>query len=273
MTRDVVTDLARQFNAHKLSATGVSAAAFPNRAEMPIDAPFQKVVVTIGDWYLTELRADRDVLWSSATREEQSSLSEFQSLLSIQRNSFAHPADSELALKAQAWRDRIRSSLSDPAVDSSMADAILTELVSALRVLCGIAARMSTDPSHLQRWRNVANASPEEEVLAVYADLGRHLFDSRKTHVVQQFVKHPDLKRAKSTEERANVAAVVVLGITTAPLRQPYSKLLDEFTLIGDSRAAALLLLAHAVQAAGIHGSRLQTVLKELWDVIERPPV
>ncbi|WAX58324.1 hypothetical protein M6B22_06040 [Jatrophihabitans cynanchi] len=228
------------------------------------------MAIAIGDWYLTQLRGDVNVVRAVATPQEKSALSHFYRLLKDQRDYSAHPADYDRKVEAEAWREDVRQKRSQPLADGNLIDALVNELCTALDCLCVVAARIVNDPIDSQSWRETAALSPEEEVRAVYANLGRHLPEHRVKYVALQFSKHPDLARAKSRQQRANIGELVVLGVLATPLRVPYDEILDEFGFIGDSRASALLLIAHGVQASGVPEARLVSVLREAWDAVQR---
>ena len=270
MSAERAAELADRFSAFKRLAAGATAADFPMRAISAPGARFQDVAIAVGDWYLTQLRGDVNVIRSCADAKEKARLGRFYRLLKDQRDYIAHPADYDRKAEAEEWRADVRQR-SNPSEERALADELLSELCAALECLCVVAARIVNSPSDSGAWRQTAAASPEEEVRAVYSNLGRHLPENRLKHVVLQFSKHPEVARARSRQQRANVGELVALGVLAAPLRVPYDEILDEFGLVGDPRASALLLLAHGAQAAGVSDSRLVDVLREMWGAVQRP--
>jgi len=268
MTVSRAAELAEQFSSFKRLAAGVPAPGFPRNEVSGNAARFQDVAISIGDWYLTQLRADVNLVRSHANQREKSVLKRFYRLLKDQRDYCAHPADFDRAVEAEAWRDDVQRS--EGTRDADLVEALLDELCVALDCLCVVAAQIVRNSSYRRDWLRLAALSPEEEVRAVYANLGRHLPENRVTFVARQFSNHPDLARARSPQERGNVGELVVLGILSAPLRVPYDEILDELGLVGDPRAASLLLIAHGVQAAGLAEARLIPVLGEVWDAVQR---
>jgi hypothetical protein len=270
MSVERAVELAERFSGFKRLAAGAPAAEFPGEKVSSPRASFQEVAIAIGDWYLTQLRGDVNVIREGAAPQEKSALSRFYRLLKDQRDYSAHPADYDRKAEAEAWREDVRRKRSQPSADRDLIDALVNELCTALDCLCVVAARIVNHATDSQAWRETAALSPEEEVRAVYSNLGRHLPEHRLKYVALQFNKHPDLARAKSRQQRANVGELVALGVLAAPLRVPYDEILDEFGLIGDSRASALLLIAHGVQASGVPEARLIPVLGEVWDAVQR---
>lgn len=270
MSTERAAELAERFSGFKRLAAGASAAEFPGETASFAGVSFQDVAIAIGDWYITQLRGDVNVIRAGASPQEKSTLSRFHRLLKDQRDYAAHPADYDRKAEAEAWRENVRHKRSQPSADRDLIDALVHELCTALDCLCGVAARIVKNPTDSRAWREAAALSPEEEIRAVYSNLGRHLPEYRLKYVVLQFSKHPDLARAKSRQERANVGELVVLGTLTAPLRVPYDEILDEFGLVGDSRASALLLIAHGVQASGVPDARLITAIRQVWNVVQR---
>lgn len=270
MSAEHAVEFADRLSSFKRLAAGVPSAAFPAAAISGSGARFQDAAIAIGDWYLTQLRGDVDLIRSHADATEKSLLGRFHRLLKDQRDYIAHPADYDRKAEAEAWREdvRQRSKLSG---GDALVNELVGELCAALECLCDVAARIVKNPRQSEAWRQMAAASPEEEVRAVYDNLGRHLPANRLKHLVLQFTKHPELARARSPRQRANIAELVALGVLAAPLRVPYDEILDEFGLVGDARAAALLLLAHGAQAAGVPDSRMLGVLKDMWEVLDGP--
>lgn len=269
MNRARAVELGAQLSQFKRLATGAPAVDFPS---VPVSdaARFPGVAISVGEWYLTQLNADMNVIRARATSQERSTLTRFYRLLKDQRNYSAHPADYERAVEAEAWRRGVQREQPGQSSDGQLIDALLDELCTALECVCAIAARIVRSPPDSQSWRQAAASSPEEEMQAAYANIGRYLPPNRLTYAVIQFNKHPELRKAKTIADRGNIAELVALGILVAPLRVPYDELLDEFGLIGDARASALLLLAHGLQAAGIPQSRFPAALTEIWEAVQR---
>ncbi|TWE12590.1 hypothetical protein BKA23_1404 [Rudaeicoccus suwonensis] len=146
---------------------------------------------------------------------------------------------------------------------------MFVELEGALETLCQVAGRVRQDQLGTAAWRNHAAMSPESEMLAVLADIGRDALDEgRLAYAVRRFKGHPALNRARTPADRASVAAVIALEINLRPLSVQYDQILDEFGLIGDAMGYALLLVAHGVEAAGYTGDRLIDVLRKAWPEI-----
>jgi hypothetical protein len=272
MSAEHAAEFADRLSGFKRLAVGVPSAAFPATAISLPGARFQDAAIAIGDWYLTQLRGDVDVIRSHADARERSLLGRFYRLLKDQRDYIAHPADYDRKAEAEAWREDVRQR-SNPSEGDALVNELVTELCAVLECLCAVAARIVNNPKQSEAWRQMAAASPEEEVRAVYENLGRHLPQNRLKYVVLQFTKHPELARARSPRQRANIGELVALGVLAAPLRVPYDEILDEFGLVGDARASALLLLAHGAQAAGVPDSRFMDVLMDIWEVLQRPGV
>lgn len=263
-------ELAEQLSNHKRLATGSPCASFPRGEFAAAGLSFKDCVTAIWRWYGEKLRADVRELTSHANAQERATASQFALLLKDQRHLDQH-ANYDRATEAREWRDSLtkqESSGTDEA--SALTAGFLAELCGALECLCVVAARVARNPSDSGSWRQLAALAPEEEMRSVLANLGRQLDPRRLGHAVRQFDQHPALRRARSIQDRANVAELVALGVLIAPLRVPYDEILDEFGLIGDGRASALLLLAHGVQAAGVQDGRLISVLREVWSAAQR---
>lgn len=271
MSTKHAAELSERLSNFKRMATGSAAPGFPEERITPAGVSFSEVAIAIGDWYLTQLRADLNVIRTVAMPADRATLKNFYFLMKDQRNYSAHPADYDRKAEAEAWREHVR--LRTPSQRSSDVDLInelMGELCTALDCLCRVAAMIVRNPTHSRKWQDAAAMSPEEEMKAVYANLGRRLPPYQLNNVVRRYSQHPDLARAKSRQERANIAELVAVAHLSAPLQVPYDELLDEFGLVGDSRASALLLIAHGVQASGVPRSHLIAAVQPVWDATQR---
>ena len=152
----------------------------------------------------------------------------------------------------------------DPVVE-----ALLVELEGALKCLNQVANRVRQENLGAEAWRQHSAMSPESEMLAVFADIGRDSIDERRiAYAVRRFTSHRALSRARTPGDRAKVAAVIALEVNLEPLSIRYDELLDEFGLIGDPMGHALLLFAHGAEVAGYTGERLLVVLRRAWPEI-----
>jgi hypothetical protein len=270
MTLERAIELAEQLSKFKRLATGSSCAPFPRDVIASTDVTFKDAVTAIWGWYEEQLSADVREIASRADPQARPMLSQFSRLLKDQRHVDQHP-DYDRAAEARAWRNTVEGQSSGASTETNqLVSALLRELCTALECLCAVAARIARSPSDSQSWRMLAALSPEEEMRAVLANIGRQLQPNRLGYAVRQFDKHPELRGAGSSQARAQVAELVALGVSLAPLSVAYDEILDEFGLVGDARGTALLLLAHGVQASGFHGMRLVPVLREVWEAVQR---
>jgi hypothetical protein len=269
MTLQRALEFASQLCQFKRLATGSPCSPFPADEVADADVTFERVVTAVYKWYGEQLRDDIRHLMAKADAQERELLGSFGRLLSIQRNADQH-ADFPGAAEAQEWRDSVAEDPSDGRPSRSLLiAAFIDELGIALDCLCGIAARLARDPAQAMAWRKLAAATAEEEVRAVFDNIGRHPPQGKFEYAVRQFKGHPELRRAKSPRDRAQVAELVAVGVSLAPLSVAYDEILDEFGLIGDHMGYALLLLAHGVQASGFNGARLIPVLEGVWHAVQ----
>ncbi len=269
MTLDRVVELAGQLSNFKRLATGSSCAPFPRDVIASTDVTFKDAVTAIWGWYEEQLSADVREITSRADPQVRPTLSQFSRLLNDQRHVDQHP-DYDRAAEAKAWRNTVEGQSSGASTETNqLVAALLRELCTALECLFAVAARIVRSPPDSQAWRMLAARSPDEEMRAVLVNIGRQLQPNKLGYAVRQFDKHPELRRARSSQERAQVAELVALGVSLAPLSVAYDEILDEFGLLGDARGSALLLFAHGVQAAGFHGTRLVPVLRVVWEAVQ----
>lgn len=266
MNLDSAMASAARLSRLKQLATGSPCPPFPvdDVAEARM---FGQVVTVVYKWYTEQMRDDVRHLASTSERSERMVVEAFGRLLNRQRHLDQH-ADYADAAEARAWRANVTQE-ADGSSDGNLSEALLGELDLALAELCEIAARIGRDPAKRQAWSELAASSPEEEVRAVFANMGRQPQQRAFDYAVRQFKSHPGLRSARSPQERAQVAELVAVGVTLAPLSVAYDEILDEFGLIGHQLGYALLILAHGVQATGVRGSRLIPVLQGVWHALQ----
>jgi hypothetical protein len=268
MTLARVTELTSQLGQHKRLAVGATSplSPFPERSVTGNTVTFKAAVTAIWTWYSEQMRHDLQFLLARATYAEKSTLGDFKRLLDDQRH-FNEHADYDRAKEALAWRDA-QAGAGAPS-DRDLVEALFVELEGALETLCQVAGRVRQDQLGTEAWRNHVAVSPESEMLAVLADIGRDAIDERRlAYAVRRFTGHRALNRARTPADRARVAAVIALEINLEPLSVQYDRILDEFGLIGDPMGHALLIIAHGVEAAGYTGDRLMEVLRMAWPEI-----
>ena len=263
--RELVNDLER----HKRLAVGGdgSVPAFRLGTLDPGRVPFTDAATEVWTWYSERLRHDLQFLTPRGSYQQKATLRAFEKLLDNQRHLNQH-ADYERTADAKAWRDSLAEDGS-VASDQVLLAGLLGELCKALDSLVAIAATVSRDEAGREAWRVHVQRTPESEVRGVLADIGRGLPAARVETIVRRFTGHPRLRNARTPSERLRIAAVVVLEMNLEPLSVPYTEVLDEFGLIGDPLGYALLLMAHATQAAGYSGGRLIPVLRKVWPEIQ----
>lgn len=268
MNADRVVRLAEDLDRIKRIAVGSGCPAFPRAQIAETNVSFTVAVTAIWKWYSEKLRHDLHFLTPRAHYKERIMLRDFSLLLDGQRHANEH-ADFDRANEAQEWRASIASDGDDPS-DGEMIDALLEELVAALDTLTLIAVRVTRDTSGVAAWRTHETRSPESEIQAVLADIGRDTLPQRRVDtVVRRFEGHPKLRSARTPQDRARIAAAVAMEMSLEPLSIPYSEILDEFGLIGDSLGLSVLLVAHGVEAAGITGAGLLPVLRRAWSEVQ----
>lgn len=269
MSLDRALALVEQLSRLKRLATGSPCAAFPTNKVASAAVTFEDLATAVYKWYWEQLRGDVNYMSSCASHAQRSVLSNFTQILSDQRHVDQH-ADYERAANAYQWRAELQGAPSDGHPSHNpLSVALLGELCVALECLCTIAADIGRDNSKRVAWSQIAATSPEEEIRAVYRNIGRHPPLPVVSHAVRQFRSHPDLRRAATPAARAQLAEAVVVGSSFGPLVVAYDEIVDEFGLIGDPRAASLLLLAHAAQSAGVQRRSLIPVLKNAWAAIQ----
>lgn len=267
MTLDRVVTAFGNLTRNKRMAVGESCAEFPRSALEAGDVSFNNTVTAIWTWYREELRHDLDFLAPRGDDQQRTTLKEFGDLLDVQRH-FNQHANYDRADEAQAWRKANGSNGVEPS-DAVLIDALLNRLEIALNTAVAIAARVCRDASTAYDWRNHNARTPESEMRAVLADIGLGKLNQRRVDtIVRRFKSHPELKRAKTSQDRANIAAVVAMEMNLAPLTTTYNTILDEFGLIGHPLGFSLLLVAHGVENAGNKGGNLIPVLHDAWECI-----
>jgi hypothetical protein len=268
MTLDRVVRLADDLDRIKRMTLGSGCPPFPRQSVAPANVTITVVVTAIWRWYREKLRHDLQFLTSRASNQQKKALRDFEVLLDDQRHYNEH-ADFKRAAEAQVWRAAIPSHGQDPS-DEEMVDALLGELSLALDVLRTIAHKVSRDAAGMEAWRKHDARTPETEIRAVLADIGRDDLPPRRIDtVVRRFEGHPKLRYARTPQDRMPIAAVVAMEMNLDPLTVPYDELLDEFGLIGDPLGFSLLLMAHAIEAAGFTHRRLVPALRSAWREIE----
>ena len=264
MTLNRVLDLVDDLNRTKRIAVGSGSPSFPTTQ---IDAPgvaFDDAVSAVWTWYEEEFRHDRLFLTARADSAQKATLRDFSALLDGQRHVKQH-AGFNRTVEAMAWRTKASTTEVEPS-DSELLQALLSELVPALAALASVAETVGRDAAGRNAWSGHEARTPESEVRAVLADLGRNgLPQQRIDTIVRRFEGHPKLKYAQTARDRTRIAAVVAIEMNLAPLTVSHSEILDEFGVIGDPRGIALLLVAHGVQEAGFTGTRLLPALRRAW--------
>lgn len=251
----------------KRVAVGTGCSDFPQSTLKSGSIFFSDAVTAIWRWYREELRHDLDFLTPRGDKQQQQTLKAFEVLLDDQRH-FNEHANFNRAGEAQAWRAAIGSNGVEPS-EADLIDALLNELESALNTAAAIAGRTYRDPTAVSAWRAHDACTPESEMRAVLAAIGRDNLQQRRVDtIVRRFEGHPKLRYARSAQARAKIAAVVAMEMNLDPLTLPYDEILDEFGLIGDPLGFSLLLVAHGVEAAGNTDKRLVPVLRDAWERI-----
>lgn len=268
MTLNRVTDLTNQLGLHKMLAVGRTSPlpAFPKESVKGNAVTFKTAVTFIWTWYSEQMHHDLQFLLGQATNSEKSTLACFKRILDDQRH-FNEHANYNRAREAQAWRDTQTGN--DASTDRALVEALFGELECALETLCQVASRVKRDQRAAKAWRDHAAISPESEILAVLADIGREgINENRLAYAVRRFEKHPALYQAKTPRQRAKVAAVIALEVHLKPLSLQHDQILDEFGLIGDPMGYSLLIIAYGVEAAGHRGDQVIDVLRKAWPKI-----
>ena len=264
MTLSRVLDLVDELNRTKQIAVGSGSPAFPTTQ---IDAPsvaFDDAVTAVWTWYEEEFRHDRLFLTARADRAQKATLRDFSALLDGQRHVKQH-AGFNRSVEAMAWRSEASTTGDEPS-DAELLQALLSELVTALAALASVAETVGRDVTGRNAWSGHEARTPESEVRAVLADIGRDALPQQRIDtIVRRFEGHPKLKYAQTPRDRTRIAAVVAIEMNLSPLTVSHSEILDEFGVIGDPRGVALLLVAHGVQEAGFTGTRLLPALRRAW--------
>lgn len=268
MTLDRVVGLVSDLDRIKRMTVGSGCSPFPRHAVAPANVTITVVVTAIWTWYREKMRHDLHFWTPRADHQQKNALRDFEVLLDDQRHYNEH-ADFKRASEAQAWRAAIATNGGDPS-DDEMVDALLGELAIALDVLRAIAHKVSRDAAGVEAWRKHEARTPETEIRAVLADIGRDNIPQRRIDtVVRRFEGHPKLRYARTPQDRTLIAAVVAMEMNLDPLTIPYDEILDGFGLIGDPLGFSLLLVAHGVEAAGFTHSRLLPTLRNVWREID----
>jgi len=217
MTLARVIELTNQLGQHKRLAVGATSPLppFPEASLTGGEVTFKSTVTDIWTWYSERMRHDLQFLRARATRTEGFALGEFARLLNDQRH-FNEHADYDRANEAQAWRDELAGAGAPS--DGDLVEALLTELAGALETLCHVASRVRQNQRDTDAWQSHVAVTPESEILAVLADIGREIHPRRLRYAVRRLEGHPALNRALTPEDRAGVAAVIALEINFQPL-------------------------------------------------------
>lgn len=251
----------------KRMAVGADCSDFPQNTLKSGSISFSDAVTAIWMWYHEELRHDLDFLTPRGDYQQRSTLKGFKNILDDQRHLNQH-ANFNRAGEALAWRATIGSNGLEPS-EAALLNALLNELESALNTAAAIARSAYRDVAAVSAWRAHDARTPESEMRAVLAAIGRDNLQQRRLEtIVRRFVGHPRLRNAKTAQDRARIATVVAMEMNLNPLTLQYDEILDEFGLIGDPLGFSLLLVAHGVEAAGYTGKRLIPVLRDAWERI-----
>lgn len=269
MIRDNVIKASENLSRFKLMAVGSKCVDFPKDAIKVHDSTFPQVVSAIWIWYGEQLRHDLDFLTQQGTKEQKETLTTFYNTLRDQRHDGQH-ADYERADEARQWRARVPSKGSKPS-HPELIEALLTELETALTTAINIAATVCNNEAKSSRWAQRDAETPESQVAAVLSAIGySYVHQGRRDFIVRTLEHNPRYRRAKSSDQEQQIAAMVAIGPLLSPLRVPYTQILDDFNLLGDPRSLSLLCAAHSIEAAGIElaPERQYPVLKDVWDRI-----
>lgn len=259
-----VVDLTKDLDSHKRLAVGASnpLPAFPRESIIGDNITFNATVTAVWTWYHEKLRHDLQFLVQQASETEKRRLLKFGRVLDDQRH-FNEHADYNWAQRAQDWRRAKTGASACP--DRTLIERLIAELERALEILCAIAARVRQSQSNLYAWRAHESVTPENEIRSVFADIGRaSIKEGQLSYAVRRFQGHPALRKAKTPEDRPNVAALIAVEIHLEPLSVKYDHILDEFELLGDPVGHALLTIAHGFEAAGYNGEDLIKILREV---------
>lgn len=269
MIRDNVIEASENLSRFKQMAVGATCANFPKDTIRDHDSTFPQVVSALWMWYGEKLRHDLDFLTQQGTKEEKQTLTTFYTTLKDQRHDGQH-ADYKRADEALQWRARVPSKRREPS-DPELIEALLTELETALITAINIAATVCRDTAKSSRWVQHNAETPESQVSAVLSTIGiSHIRQGDKDFIVRTLTGNPRYRRAKSSNQKQQIATMVAIGPLLTPLRVPYMQVLDDFNLLGDPRSLSLLCAAHSIEAAGIELSPDQQypVLKDVWERI-----
>lgn len=254
---------------HKRLIVGAGCPNIPEDTFKNKDVRFTEIVTVIWKWYHEQLMHDLDFLSGIGTKEQKKTLREFDELLSAQRHDGQH-ANSTRKKQASAWRAGVKCKGKTPS-QSELIEALLGELEIALKTAIDIAANVHNDTTKVSLWVQHNANTPESQVMAALHAIGRkNLPKGHVALIVRQFTSNPQRKRARTAQDRAQIAAMVAVGLNLTPLSVPYDQILDDFNLIGDPRGSTLLLLAHGIEDAGKQLDPVQQdpVLKRVWDPI-----
>ena len=269
MIRDNVIEASDNLSRFKLMAVGAQCANFPKETIRDHDSTFPQVVSAIWMWYGEQLRHDLDFLTQQGTQEEKKTLKTFYTTLRDQRHDGQH-ADYKRADKASQWRARVPSIGRIPS-DPELIEALLTELATALITAINIASTVCTDEAKRSRWAQRNAETPESQVAAVLSAIGfAHIRQGDRDFIVRTLERNPRYRRAKSSSQEQQIAAMVAIGPLLSPLKVPYTQILEDFNLLGAPQSLSLLCAAHSIEAAGIELSPDQQypVLKDVWERI-----
>ena len=258
--------LATALRNQKRLCTG-SALNDPGVIKAGYEEDFAGLVTIVYRWFCESLQMDREYLDSTGREPQRVVLKRVNNVLRQQRHDIQH-VNYRWAAEAKAWRDRI---VSDASVDmdraAALKDGLLLELGDALEILCDLAAAVRADAKETKAWQVRASTVPENEIRAVWRNLGVRS-PRNMDFIVRQFTSHPELKNAHNSSERARIAEAVAVGSALRVLSIDYTTLLDHFGLISKPDAWALLLLAHGVEQRGHIESGTLDVLEKIWPVV-----
>lgn len=269
MIQDKVILASENLSRLKLMTIGSKCADFPIEAINNHASTFPQVVSAIWIWYGEQLRHDLDFLTQQGTKEQKETLTRFYTTLRDQRHDGQH-ANYERADEALQWRARVPSKGSKPS-HPELIEALLIELETALITAINIAATVRNNEAKSSRWAQRDAETPESQVAAVLSAIGySNIPQGRRNFIVRTLDHNPRYRRANSSSQEQQIAAMVAIGPLLDPLRVPYTQILDDFNLLGDPRSLSLLCAAHSIEAAGIQlaPERQYPVLKDVWERI-----
>lgn len=247
-------------SSQKLLATGVRLEALPAQALGEVWNDFDRLVQEIYKWYMEDIRADVNFLFSEANSTERVVLAGIQQLVMDQRHVTAHRYKD--APRAHRWRSDHQAG---GAGNSALRIAFLDDLTRAVTCLSAIAQRVARASSLALPWRDLLADTPIGLVSSVCADLGLRPNPQHLNYLVRQYEQHPMLKRNPDGPSRRNLAEAVVTGRELVRISVPYRELLDAAGLIAHQEARSFLLLAHSLEELGVRGNTLRSKISLAW--------